>query len=74
MIEDNFGDFVVREFLVSRNDEEIRTTQYQYISWPDHGVPQSPTALIEVMTSIETLKEQTLKEEKSISPCLVHCR
>lgn len=75
MIEDHFNDFIVREFLVSNSKgEEIRTTQYQYLSWPDHSVPESTTPLIEVITNIETLNEQTRKENEAAAPFIVHCR
>ena len=39
--ETNFPDFVVRTLVLTKNGESRTIMQYHYISWPDHGVPES---------------------------------
>eukprot|EP00012_Vannella_robusta_P002536 CAMPEP_0206187408 /NCGR_PEP_ID=MMETSP0166-20121206/2981_1 /ASSEMBLY_ACC=CAM_ASM_000260 /TAXON_ID=95228 /ORGANISM="Vannella robusta, Strain DIVA3 518/3/11/1/6" /LENGTH=199 /DNA_ID=CAMNT_0053602979 /DNA_START=38 /DNA_END=633 /DNA_ORIENTATION=- len=43
LMAETYDDFIVRSFLItSPNGDETRTTQYQFLTWPDHSVPDSP--------------------------------
>ncbi|KAA3681579.1 tyrosine-protein phosphatase non-receptor type 4 [Paragonimus westermani] len=71
------GDFAFRDFTLShvpadasstRSTGEIRRiTQLQYISWPDHGIPNSPTDLIAFVRRVRE------KRGNSSAPVVVHC-
>lgn len=55
------------DFLFQEN--ETRTiTQYHYITWPDHGVPD-PLCLLLFHNHVTRTKPSTHK-----GPTLVHCR
>ncbi len=41
---------------------------FQFTSWPDHGVPESPTPVLEF---VRTVREQV---EMHHGPMVVHCR
>lgn len=80
---DRFGDFLVervtekllpnytiRKFRVSYNDEAPREiTQFHFLSWPDHGVPREPSAVLEFLTDVNRFK----KEIRDSKPTIVHC-
>ena len=42
-------------------------TQYQFLSWPDHGVPQYPTALLQFVKRVRAL------DPGSSGPIVSHC-
>jgi protein tyrosine phosphatase len=52
--------------------EKRRITQYHFSSWPDHGVPENPDPLLEMMDDVEKEHLEVLKTG-SPSPLLVHC-
>jgi hypothetical protein len=61
-------DFVIRTFKVENETGETRKlTHFQYLSWPDHGVPESPTRF---MTMLKTVREMV---DVSKAPMVVHC-
>jgi len=47
-------------------DEKREITQFQYTAWPDHGVPVSTAAFLELSNDAD-------KANKSHGPILVHC-
>jgi receptor-type tyrosine-protein phosphatase F len=47
-------------------DEEREVTQFQYIAWPDHGLPESVNAFVE-------LAEKVDEANKNKGPIVVHC-
>jgi protein tyrosine phosphatase len=47
---------------------EIR--QFQFTSWPDHGVPEQPTPLLQFMRRVRSMSPP----EGSAGPMIVHCR
>jgi len=62
------GEVVIRTMLLedTRKEGSGRTvTQYQYISWPDHGLPVSTTAFLELIRMVE--------KQKKPGPVVVHC-
>ena len=55
-------------FYLTQSDTTHRVTQFHYLSWPDHGVPSTPTPLL-------NLRSRVMKHaEGSSQPTLVHCR
>ncbi|XP_055884628.1 receptor-type tyrosine-protein phosphatase alpha-like [Biomphalaria glabrata] len=61
----NFTNYIVRFLELVKDKEVQKVTQYHYISWPDHGVPSSPWALVEF--------EQRVSAIKTSTPLVVHC-
>ena len=54
--------------LFKVNTKEVRSiSQFQFVSWPDHGVPDYPTALL-------SLRRHMRHYWKEGRPILVHCR
>lgn len=43
---------------------------YQYLSWPDHGVPSEPGGVLSFLDQINQKQEST----PDAGPILVHCR
>jgi len=49
-------------------------TQLQTIAWPDHGLPDSPDSIINLITKKnECLQHYTLLNNGNIGPVVVHC-
>lgn len=44
--------------------------QYQYLSWPDHGVPSEPGGVLSFLDQINQKQESI----PNAGPILVHCR
>ncbi|XP_061919802.1 tyrosine-protein phosphatase non-receptor type 6 [Entelurus aequoreus] len=42
---------------------------YQYLSWPDHGVPQEPGAILSFLTQVNAKQEEC----HDAGPMVVHC-
>nr|XP_045622651.1 receptor-type tyrosine-protein phosphatase epsilon-like isoform X3 [Procambarus clarkii] len=59
-------DFVIRKMEVRKMDEVREVKQYQYTAWPDHGVPQNPYGLAQMIKHIT--------KEPATGPFTVHCR
>lgn len=61
------GEVVIRTMLLedTRDGLNRTVTQYQYTSWPDHGLPVSTTAFLELVRMVD-------KQKKS-GPVVVHC-
>ncbi|XP_069171306.1 receptor-type tyrosine-protein phosphatase mu isoform X3 [Procambarus clarkii] len=58
-------DFVIRKMEVRKMDEVREVKQYQYTAWPDHGVPQNPYGLAQMIKHIT--------KEPATGPFTVHC-
>uniref|UniRef100_K1S1Z7 protein-tyrosine-phosphatase n=1 Tax=Magallana gigas TaxID=29159 RepID=K1S1Z7_MAGGI len=67
--EKQYANYVIRKIRMSNKKEnETRTiTQYHYITWPDHGVPD-PLCLLSFHNHVTRTKTSTHK-----GPTLVHC-
>ena len=60
-----FRDFVVQEM----DTNEIRhITQMAYLSWPDHGVPDSNEEFVDFVEKV-----RTCRQGYSLCPTVVHC-
>ncbi|VDQ01331.1 unnamed protein product [Trichobilharzia regenti] len=53
--------------VLRKNTETRRITQLQYISWPDHGVPNDTDQLIAFVERVQRIRGETS------SPVVVHC-
>merc|ERR1719510_2868898 len=67
---ENVGEnFVFREFSIQHTEsEEVRqVTQMAYLSWPDHGVPESSQEFVEFVEAVRA------NRQGSLYPTIVHC-
>lgn len=48
-----------------------RVTHFQLIDWPDHGVPDDPRGIMELIAAIDDKRESL--DAATSSPVLVHC-
>lgn len=64
-IKKNEFDYRIKEFEIKFGDETRKLFQFQFLAWPDHGVPYSPNSLIHMMASINQISYK--------GPILVHC-
>ncbi|KAM8927657.1 tyrosine-protein phosphatase non-receptor type 11-like [Pelodytes ibericus] len=65
-------DYILRELQMSRIDREEpprRIWHYQYLSWPDHGVPNEPGGVLTFLDEIKTAQSCTPQS----GPIVVHC-
>ena len=62
--------FYCRDFVVQEMDtNEIRhITQMAYLSWPDHGVPESNEEFVDFVEKV-----RTCRQGYSLCPTVVHC-
>ena len=67
----NMGGYVLREFKVTdARDGQSRTVrQFQFVDWPDQGVPKSAEAILELIGQVHKTKEQF----GQTGPICVHC-
>lgn len=67
----NMSQYILREFKVTdARDGQSRTIrQFQYIDWPEQGVPKSGESIIELIGQVHKTKEQF----GQIGPITVHC-
>ncbi|XP_026321465.1 tyrosine-protein phosphatase non-receptor type 61F isoform X3 [Hyposmocoma kahamanoa] len=69
--EQNFNYYVTRLFRVEDMDthESREIIQFHYTTWPDFGVPSSPTAFLDFLKKVQ--ESGTLNPE--FGPAVVHC-
>ncbi|XP_052828236.1 receptor-type tyrosine-protein phosphatase T isoform X2 [Octopus bimaculoides] len=66
--EQNFSDFTIRSFFLQKGEEPVRKLdQFHFTSWSDHGVPPTPTGLVNFMMKIRN------DSEAETGPLVVHC-
>ena len=60
--EDTGDNFVFREFsiLLKETDEVRQVTQMAYLSWPDHGVPESSQEFVDFVESVRSHRQGSL--------------
>lgn len=64
---DNKETFAQREFEMTWNGEVRQISQMAYLSWPDHGVPESPDEFVDFVERVRR------DRQGSIYPTIVHC-
>eukprot|EP00794_Sanderia_malayensis_P008057 gene8057-8920_t len=67
---DQTADYLVRTFeiekVVQKGKEKRFVTQFHFVSWPDHGVPEFPTAIL-------SLRRRVRHYYNGHAPMIVHC-
>jgi netrin-G3 ligand len=68
----NMPQYILREFKVTdARDGSSRTVrQFQFIDWPEQGVPKSGDGFIDFIGQVHKTKEQFGQD----GPITVHCR
>ena len=63
------GDLIIRHMVLTNIEthESRDITQFQYIGWPDDGVPRNTLSLMEIILSLGQ------RPESMLNPVLVHC-
>jgi len=46
-----------------------KVVQLQFLAWPDHSIPKSPSVVLDLIETIDNLR----KESNTNSPILIHC-
>lgn len=64
-----FADYTIRYFQLKKDNETMQTTQYHFLSWPDHMVPLYACTLISFVNSIRSAPAY----KDSDDPMIVHC-
>ncbi|XP_069039129.1 tyrosine-protein phosphatase non-receptor type 6 isoform X2 [Lepisosteus oculatus] len=65
-------DYKIRILEISPQDESEDTREiwhYQYLSWPDHGVPSEPGGVLSFLTQVNNKQ----LEIRGAGPMIVHC-
>ncbi|CAD5113988.1 DgyrCDS3152 [Dimorphilus gyrociliatus] len=65
--EQQYADFVVRHFTVTKGEESRKIKQYHYQEWMDHSSLNSPSSLLFFMKIVD------LNTSSSTAPVVVHC-
>lgn len=65
--EDQYADFIIRTFLLTKGGATLRTRHLQFTAWPDKGVPADVTSMIDFQHKVRSL------HKKTPSPIIVHC-
>ncbi|UXI17727.1 RING finger protein 11 [Sarcoptes scabiei] len=67
----NIPQYILREFKITdaRDGQSRMIRQFQYVDWPEQGVPKSGEGFIEFITQVHKTKEQFGHE----GPITVHC-
>ncbi|XP_055884828.1 receptor-type tyrosine-protein phosphatase delta-like isoform X3 [Biomphalaria glabrata] len=61
----SYTDYTIRTFKLQKNIERRHVVQFQFTSWPDKGIPDSPWALVDFQRRVSALKTTSLP--------VVHC-
>ncbi|CAL4066178.1 unnamed protein product, partial [Meganyctiphanes norvegica] len=64
------NDYILREFLVMKDNQERKIYHYHFTAWPDHGVPSDPGCVLNFLHDVNKRQEEI---EDSAGPILVHC-
>nr|CAB3265295.1 receptor-type tyrosine-protein phosphatase epsilon [Phallusia mammillata] len=72
------GSYVIRRMNVEETNstyeiEQYIVTQYHFIAWPDHGVPQTTTGLVRFMKEVQETQTQLQCDLRTETPTIVHC-
>jgi len=57
---------ILRRFTLQRGDDKRNCLQFQYVGWPDHGVPEDEDDFIKFTEKVD-------EYNKNGKPLLVHC-
>ncbi|XP_028402504.1 receptor-type tyrosine-protein phosphatase F-like [Dendronephthya gigantea] len=62
-----FPYYVIRKFLLEKDESERYVTQFHFTAWPDHGVPKYPTQLLAFQHALRSPGVEIN------GPIVVHC-
>ena len=78
--ENSEGDFIITRLRVNYNGESRFVTHFQFVSWPDYGVPDSALSMLTFLQRIrETQADMTAQMNPKWKghplgpPMVVHC-
>ena len=60
--------------LTPQNDESRIVRLYQYLGWPDDGVPASAATLLNLRSIVRSAKADSVSSAEDERPTLVMCR
>ena len=60
--------------LTPQNDESRIVRLYQYLGWPDDGVPASAANLLNLRSMVRSAKADSVSSAEDERPTLVMCR
>ncbi|GCC33290.1 hypothetical protein chiPu_0011759 [Chiloscyllium punctatum] len=63
------SEWIIREFNVSYADEIQRVIHYNYMAWPDHGVPTA-SATENILQFVQLVRQEAMERP---GPIVVHC-
>ncbi|KAF5891734.1 tyrosine-protein phosphatase non-receptor type 6-like, partial [Clarias magur] len=66
---DDYKVRVLELTLIDGSNVTREIWHYQYLSWPDHGVPEQPDKVLSFLTQVN-LKQQ---EFSGVGPMIIHC-
>lgn len=66
--QEDFPDFVIRHLQVHLGQQVRSVYQYHYVSWPDHGVPDSTSGTLSMLR-----KAKAERNKPGAGPMVVHC-
>jgi tyrosine-protein phosphatase non-receptor type 12/18/22 len=61
------NDFIIRDFVAECEGEKQQIRQYHYSSWPDHGRPNHPRPILNMIDRVHEYRQRL------DVPLLVHC-
>ncbi|XP_030843863.1 receptor-type tyrosine-protein phosphatase beta isoform X2 [Strongylocentrotus purpuratus] len=64
-----YDHWVIREFSISQGDEIRKLTQYHFMSWPDHGVPDKTWTMLDFVRTVREAIQKTASDR----PIVAHC-
>ncbi|XP_044176026.1 receptor-type tyrosine-protein phosphatase S-like [Acropora millepora] len=66
---EHYSDYIIRTFNIKRESEkeEREVKQFHFTVWPDHGVPEYPTALLAFRRRVRAYNPE------DAGPMIVHC-
>lgn len=65
--ETNLPNFVRRTMRITVGDQTRKLTHFQYLAWPDHGVPDSPKTVMQMLRQVREVVDI------SVAPMVLHC-
>eukprot|EP00055_Hartaetosiga_balthica_P000247 m.136065 g.136065 ORF g.136065 m.136065 type:complete len:439 (-) comp10401_c0_seq1:80-1396(-) len=66
-------DFTRRTLTVTYQKETRTISNYHFISWPDHGVPDSPESVMQLVQNFRQEHQGKSASLDSLPPIVVHC-
>ncbi|XP_030640399.1 tyrosine-protein phosphatase non-receptor type 18 [Chanos chanos] len=67
LTESNDEEVIVRTLIVRLHDESRTVSQFQYMAWPDHGIPYKPDGILGMMEKVR------VAQGSNSAPTVIHC-